>query len=96
MCGGAQIHVTDRERFRPVEVAVSILRTVRDQAGDRFEWLDPPYEYELEKMPIDILWGSDELRRGIDGGLGPDRITAGLSGELGAWQDDTAQYRLYD
>jgi uncharacterized protein YbbC (DUF1343 family) len=96
VCGGAQIHVTDRERFRPVEAAVAILRTVRDQAGDRFQWLEPPYEYELEKMPIDILWGSDELRRGIDGGADVKQILRGVRGELGAWQDDTAQYRLYD
>lgn len=96
LCGGAQLHVTDRERFRPVEAAVTILRTVRDQAGDRFQWLGPPYEYELEKMPIDILWGSDDLRRGIDEGADVKQILRGVRGELGAWLDDTAQYRLYD
>jgi uncharacterized protein YbbC (DUF1343 family) len=96
LCGGAQLHVTDRERFRPVQTAVAILRTARDQASDRFRWRDPPYEYEIDKMPIDILWGSDALRLGIDAGSGVDEILAGAEDELSVWEQETAAYRLYD
>ena len=96
LCGGAQIHVTDRERFRPVEAAVAVLRTVRDQATDAFRWLQPPYEYEHDKMPIDMLWGSESLRLGIDAGAEVDEILAGADEEITAWNEGTARYRLYD
>jgi uncharacterized protein YbbC (DUF1343 family) len=73
-CGGCQLHVTDRERFRPVLAAVAWLRECYAQAPDRFAWRQPPYEYEHEKLPIDILAGSSALRRQIESGQDPRRI----------------------
>lgn len=64
--GGFQIHVLDRRRFRPVETAVRILETVKKLYPDEFAWKEPPYEFEEEIMPIDLLWGSDWLRRHIN------------------------------
>lgn len=64
-CGGCQIHVTDRALFRPVLTAVALLAEFRQTDPARFAWRDPPYEYEKKKMPIDILYGSDALRRQI-------------------------------
>lgn len=66
LCGGAQIHVTARERFRPFKTGVAVLRAVHDLYPESFRWKSPPYEYENEKMPIDILAGNDTLRKGIE------------------------------
>jgi len=74
LCGGAQLHVIDRSVFRPILTAVTILHAIRGIAPDGFEWRLPPYEYEHEKMPIDILWGSDTLRSTIDGGGLPQEL----------------------
>ncbi len=68
-CGGCQIHVLDRTVFRPVEAGAALLEAFRSAAPDRFAWRDPPYEYEREKPPIDILSGSAALRRQIEAGL---------------------------
>jgi uncharacterized protein YbbC (DUF1343 family) len=57
LCGGAQLHVTDRESFRPFETGVQIIRCLRRMYGDSFQWRKPPYEYETEKLPIEILLG---------------------------------------
>lgn len=57
LCGGAQLHVTDRQSFRPFETGVQIIRCLRRMHGDSFEWRKPPYEYEIKKLPIDILLG---------------------------------------
>lgn len=65
-CGGCQIHVTDRAAFRPVLTAVAFLQTCRRLDPDRFAWREPPYEYEALIPPIDILSGSDALRRSLD------------------------------
>jgi uncharacterized protein YbbC (DUF1343 family) len=65
-CGGCQIHVLDRHAFRPVTVGVSLIREFFGTAPDLFDWRDPPYEYEFDKMPIDILAGSPALRGHIE------------------------------
>jgi uncharacterized protein YbbC (DUF1343 family) len=67
-CGGCQVHVTDRRSFPPVRAGVELIAALRRQAPDRFAWRNPPYEYEHDKPPIDILYGSDRLRTIIDGG----------------------------
>jgi uncharacterized protein YbbC (DUF1343 family) len=67
-CGGCQIHVLDRPTFRPVLAGVTLISAFHDAAPDRFGWKQPPYEYEFEKQPIDVLWGSSELRHRIEKG----------------------------
>ena len=68
-CGGCQIHVTDRSRFKPVLAGVALLRAFHDAAPQKFAWRQPPYQYEHDRMPIDILAGSDALRRQIESSL---------------------------
>lgn len=94
-CGGAQIHVTDRATFEPVRTAVTILQQAKALAPADFSWRDPPYEYETEKKPIDILWGSDALREGIDAGITADAILAGVGDEMRAFEELVEQYLLY-
>jgi len=68
-CGGVQVHVTDRNVFEPVLVAVAILKAVRELYPKQFQWKLPPYEYEYVKLPFDILAGSSDLRREIETGV---------------------------
>jgi uncharacterized protein YbbC (DUF1343 family) len=67
-CGGCQPHVTDRATFEPVRTAVELIAEFRRQDPGHFAWKQPPYEYEHEKQPIDVLYGSDQLRMTIDRG----------------------------
>ncbi len=67
-CGGCQTHVVDRRTFEPVRTAVEMLDEFRKQDPGRFAWRHPPYEYEREKMPIDILYGSPRLREAVESG----------------------------
>lgn len=96
VCGGAQLHVTERESFDPIRTATTILRVCRDLAPDDFAWRPPPYEYEETLMPIDILWGHDGLRTGIDAGLSVDAILDGVADEAAAFAEEAAAYALYD
>src|SRR5437773_2169317 len=70
-CGGCQIHVLDRRAFRPVLTAVALTAACRAALGERFAWRDPPYEYEREKLPFDILAGSSDTREQIGRGVPP-------------------------
>jgi uncharacterized protein YbbC (DUF1343 family) len=73
-CGGCQIHVRDRPSFRPVASAIALLETFRASDPDRFLWRDPPYEYERERLPIDVLAGSPALREQIESGMAAGEI----------------------
>lgn len=68
LCGGAQIHVTNRNSFKPFKTGVAIIKAVHDLYPKDFKWKQPPYEYETEKMPVDILAGTDRLRNDIEKG----------------------------
>ncbi|MFO0752648.1 MAG: DUF1343 domain-containing protein [Thermodesulfovibrionales bacterium] len=85
LCGGAQIHVTDRNAFRSFATGVAILKAVHDLYPGRFAWKQPPYEYEAEKMPIDILAGTDRLRKDIEAGEGLGRMEEW-------WRDQCARF----
>jgi uncharacterized protein YbbC (DUF1343 family) len=74
LCGGAQIHVSDRNRFRPFETGVAILMAAYELYPKHFSWKRPPYEYEPKRMPIDILAGSDRVRKEIERGENLDRL----------------------
>ena len=94
-CGGCQIHVTDRASFRPVRAAVSLLAEFRRASPGQFAWRQPPYEYEYERMPIDILAGSDEVRRQIEAGLRGPEIAAGWTAKVEAFLELRRRFLLY-
>lgn len=94
-CGGCQVHVTDRRAFDPVASAVALMREIRAQDPSRFVWRPPPYEYEREKMPIDILSGSSTLRQQIDAGADLDAIRASWQPGLEAFAPIRRHVLLY-
>lgn len=95
VCSGGQLHVTDRAVFRPVHTAVAILSAARSLAPDDFRWREPPYEYEARMAPIDILWGHDGLRLGIEAGAGPDEILGGSPADVERFEASVVQDLLY-
>jgi len=57
LCGGAQLHVTDREKFQPFATTVEVINRVRKMHPRHFQWKQPPYEYESKRLPIEVLIG---------------------------------------
>jgi uncharacterized protein YbbC (DUF1343 family) len=57
LCGGAQFHVTDRKTFLPWWSTLAIINQLREDYSEFFLWKEPPYEYEHNKLPIEILCG---------------------------------------
>lgn len=66
LCGGFQIHVTDKQKFKPWRVGQLMLREMYHYLGENFQWLNPPYEYNYTQMPIDIINGTDVLRHWVE------------------------------
>ena len=94
-CGGCQLHVLDRETFRPIRTAVELIAEFRAQDPARFAWREPPYEYEHQKQPIDILFGSDRLRTTIDAGASVSTLLQSWASDEDAFRRARQRYLLY-
>jgi uncharacterized protein YbbC (DUF1343 family) len=95
VCGGVQVHVTDRGRFPAFLTYLLLIHHARRQDTKAFAWRDPPYEYEAVKRPIDILCGTDRIRRAIEEGRSPRTLTTGWTRDVAAFRRRRAKYLLY-
>jgi uncharacterized protein YbbC (DUF1343 family) len=95
LCHGVQLHVTDRARFPAFLAYLLLIHHARRQDEERFAWRDPPYEYERVKLPIDILGGSDRIRRSLEQGVSPKRLAAGFRKDSAAFRRRRRKYLLY-
>jgi beta-N-acetylhexosaminidase len=81
-CNGVQVHVTDRDLFKPVETGVHLLSTLRQQHPDEFKFKDPTYE---SRRHFDLLAGTNSLREQLERNTPVDNI-------VGSWEVETKRY----
>lgn len=99
-CGGLALHIVEPAAVRSVRFTLALLAAVSRLWPERFAWLPPPYEYEYQKPPIDILYGSPRLRTALE--IGSQREQPALTIEPLAALDEAAWWRrvrsrlLYD
>jgi uncharacterized protein YbbC (DUF1343 family) len=94
-CFGFQIHITDKVKFKPYRTGLAIIQALALTHPDRFSWLDPPYEYEREKLPIDILIGSETVRRRVEQGHEIEEIEWGWKQQLEEYREKREACLLY-
>lgn len=73
-CGGVQVHVTNREMFRPVVAGLHAVAACRAQAPDCFEFLSS--SWEGRPPHFDLLLGNALVREGLAAGVAVDDLTA--------------------
>jgi uncharacterized protein YbbC (DUF1343 family) len=95
MCGGVQVHVTNRRLFPAFVAYVLLIAAARRQDPQKFAWREPPYEYERVKKPIDILCGSDRVRLTIDKGTSPWRLAPAWTEQIAVFKRLRAKHLLY-
>lgn len=84
-CGGVQLHVTDRARFKPFLTGLGLIAAARALAPHAFAWRRPPYEFERRRLPIDILLGTDAIRHAVERGRPLREIERGWQRDLARW-----------
>jgi uncharacterized protein YbbC (DUF1343 family) len=94
-CGGVQVHVIDRAAFRPYRTGVACLWAVRRLWPEAFRWRERAYEFVADRPAIDLLAGSDRLRRALDAGAPLGEIEASWREEEAAFREARARYLLY-
>jgi uncharacterized protein YbbC (DUF1343 family) len=94
-CAGCQVHVLNRQTFRAVEAGVALLEAFRASDPGQFQWKQPPYEYEFERLPIDCLAGSSELRKQIEAGMTARQIAQSWEMPVQKFLQTRAKFLLY-
>ena len=95
VCQGLVLEVTNAVTFRPYRTTLALIATVASLWPEDFQWILPPYEYETEKMPIDIVTGSDAVRQAIESGRLLDDLDLLAEANRDSWWDATARARIY-
>ena len=95
-CKGFQLHITDRDKFKPVITALQIILSIKKAHPDEFRWNKPPYEFEAEKSPFDILIGNSDIRKMIDDEASIKDIKKVCNREYAAFLKTREKYLQYD
>lgn len=95
LCGGFHIHIVEKRLWKPYRFGLELLQQLIRLYPESFRWLDPPYEYENSKMPIDIIIGSYEIRRAIEEGLKIEDIEIKWQKGLNEYIHRREDVRLY-
>jgi uncharacterized protein YbbC (DUF1343 family) len=90
-CGGVQVHVVDRGALRPVTLGLHLLAALRDQDRQAFTWR----QNSDGRYLIDLLYGSDRLRRGMEAGLGANELAATYLEEVKDFERRRTEVLLY-
>ncbi len=100
LCAGLQIHVDDpaydHHGFRPWRLVAAAFKALRQLRPDYPLWRDFPYEYERDRLAIDLINGGPGLREWVDD-------PAAAAGDLDAlarrdeqaWRAEVAELLLY-
>ena len=95
-CQGVFVHVTDRWAFRSVETYTALIIEARRLAPTFFDWRREPYEFENDRLAIDLLYGTDAVRTAIEEGASLNDITRPWDAMDDAFMDHRNRFLLYD
>lgn len=77
VCGGVELHITDRNVFEPYRTGLWCIKIAHDLDPENFDWRREPYEFEADRLAIDLLAGTNRFRKIVEDG-----------GDLDAWVRD--------
>lgn len=86
LCGGAQIHVTDRNAYRPLETTLHIIKTIRDMY---------PGKFEFHKKYFDKIMGTSKVREAMLKSIAVKDIVAGFQEGLNMFSELRKPFLLY-
>lgn len=86
LCGGAQLHVSDRNKYKPFKTILFILKTIMDMY---------PEKIEFHTFYFDRIMGTAKVRAALEIGESVEDITNGLAGDLKDFSEFRKPYLLY-
>ncbi len=101
LCAGVQVHVEDPihydpRAFRPWRLMALALKALRQLRPETPLWREFPYEYERERLAIDVINGGEALRHWVDDpSAAAGDLEALASADEAAWQDARRPFLIY-
>lgn len=94
-CSGVFLHVFNRNEFEPFLTGVALVKTIFDNYKAEFEWKNPPYEYEFERNPFDVINGTTRIREFIERGTSLENIKLSWQSDVKEFDELRSQFFLY-
>ncbi len=94
-CRGFHLHVTDKSVFRPYRTSLELLQIVLHCYSEEFSYKKPPYEYNFEQLPIDLILGDREVREKLEKGVSVAEMERAWQGPLLEFDQRRQNYLLY-
>ncbi|MEN9427829.1 MAG: hypothetical protein RLZZ220_2178, partial [Pseudomonadota bacterium] len=101
LCNGVQIHVEDpthynHAAFRPWRLQALAFKAIRRLNRNYLLWRDFPYEYERDRLAIDLINGSEILREWVDDNTSrPGDLDALAQADEREWEETRRPFLLY-
>ncbi len=94
-CVGFQLHVTDADTFLPYRTSLALLQVVMQLYPAEFSYKEPPYEYEYERLPMDLILGDNRIRQDLERGLPIQEMELSWQAGLQEFRAMRTKYLLY-
>jgi uncharacterized protein YbbC (DUF1343 family) len=94
-CKGFQLHVTDPRTFLPYRTSLALLQAFRRCYPEQFALKAPPYEYEFERTPLDLILGDSKLKDQLAAGADIRELELGWQPGLDGFNEIRQKYFLY-
>ncbi len=95
VCGGVLVQVLDQGKFRSFRAYYELIRLAARLVPGKFKWQAPPYEFEFERPPIDMICGTDVIRKAIDNNIPFPGIQGDIEREINAYAEAVRPFLLY-
>lgn len=94
VCGAIELHPLDVS-FKPYLTSLTILELLLKIYPGRFSWKQPPYEYEYERMPIDLITGDKTIRMRLEDGAEARELEEDWRPDLNVFCERRERFLLY-
>ncbi len=95
ICKGILVCPLDPLVFRSFAVYYEIIRLVRRRYPGQFEWKQPPYEFEYQRLPVDMINASDTVRLALENDIPFREFEADFVSELESFREIVGESLLY-
>jgi uncharacterized protein YbbC (DUF1343 family) len=95
VCKGLIIEPERVEDFNSFQVYYEVLRLIRILHPKQFEWKQPPYEFEFKRLPIDMICGSDFIRKSLEKNMFFEDIKPIIDDEILKYGEKIKNFLLY-
>lgn len=94
-CKGVQIHVMETDEYKPYLYSLILLQEIMRRHPNGFQFKTPPYEYEFERLPMDLILGSRKLRKNLEAMNDPLELEKAWQGPLQQFKQASQAFYLY-